>query len=112
MKSNCEESAKKQKTDQLNCQHCDYYCKKGTTLAKHMKTKHVVQQVSNAGPILDCSYCEKKFENMFEMQTHIADKHCERRVIEHGSSTPHTNSHDSSFVFSESMLDEFIDKDI
>ena len=29
---------------------------------------------------------KKKFENKFEMQTHIDDKHCEISVIKHASS--------------------------
>ena len=49
---------------------------------------------------------------MFEMQTHIVDEHREISEIVEGSSTPNENSYNLSFVFSESMLDEFIDKDI
>ena len=68
------------------------------------------QLISNVQPIFNCKYCEEKFENLFEMQAHNADKHCEEIV--QGRLTSHAFSNDSSFVFSEAKLDEFIYRDI
>ena len=85
---------------QLKCEHCDYRCKKVITLKKHIKTKHTEK-------ILTCNHCEGKFTSSSYLNVHIADKHCVVSEV-----VPEENQHNVSFVFSESMLDEFMDPNI
>ena len=67
-------------------------------MKKHIKTKHVEQ-------ILCCNQCGGKFTTSSYLNTHIADKHfIETEVV------TKENQHDTSFVFSESMRDEFVDQ--
>ena len=60
------------------------------TIEKHLHKKHKKYK--------QCELCEKKFIMECLLNNHVKEDH--------------VNEHDSSFVFSESMLDEFIDKDI
>ena len=90
---------------QLNCDLCSYTCKKKATMAKHKNTKHIEQMWT-------CKQCHKKFERSLDLQSHIAQEHDYDTEKIQNSSTPSKDLHNSSFVFSESMLDEFIDRDI
>ena len=85
----------KDKDEWLYCEMCVYKCKIKKTMVKHLNTKHKSYK--------SCKVCGKKF---------ITEDSLIKHKEEHGSSTPLASSQDSSFVFSESMLDEFIDKDI
>ena len=56
--------------------------------------------------------CHEKFESSLDLQSHIAEEHDYDTEIMKTSSTPSKILHDSSFVFIEFMLDEFIDRDV
>ena len=73
----------------LYCDSCEYKCKKKNTIKKHMRTKH--------SQCLSCDECGKKFASEYSLEKHKEKEHEE---IE--------NESDQSFVFSESMLDEFL----
>ena len=79
---------------QMNC--CsftviyNYKCKSKKIMLKQLISKHENYK--------QCDLCERKSTTEDSLTNH-----------EH---VDHENEHDSSFVFSESMLDEFIDKDI
>ena len=108
-KSSIKRSELKEK-EQLNCEHCDYYCKKTATMNKHMVTKHAMDRKEKDKQISSCNQCEEKFKTLIELQIHIANKHSdEDGEMTQEISTP-SYEHESSFVFSESMLDEFVDK--
>ena len=93
-KTNSEHNKEEIQDDQqLKCEHC----KRKVTMKKHMNTKHNKQIVS-------CKHCEEKFNSAIILELHIADKH---QVVQ-GSSSLSKAEDDESFVFCESMLDEFI----
>ena len=50
----------------LNCDKCEYKCKKESTLKKHKNTKHKDQ---------NCKQCNKTFNTSMEMLLHIAKLH-------------------------------------
>ena len=74
----------------IHCDMCNYKCKSEKTMLKHLNSKHENYK--------QCDLCERKFTSEDYLSNHVDEDH--------------ENVHDSSFVFSESMLDEFIDKDI
>ena len=67
---------------------------------KHINTKHIKQ-------IMSCKQCEEKFNITIILDLHIADKHQVDKEVVQGSSSL-SKVQDESFVFCESMLDEFI----
>ena len=50
----------------LNCDQCEYKCKKDNTLKKHKQTKHEEQT---------CKQCNKIFKTAMEMLMHVAKDH-------------------------------------
>ena len=60
--------------------------------------------------IWTCNNCEESFVTSIELLTHIANKHSNEDGEETQTSSTPSNDHESRFVFSESMLDEFVDK--
>ena len=56
---------------------------------------------------MTCNQCEGKFTSLSYLNVHIDDKHCVLRKV-----VPEENQHILSFVFSESMLHEFMDPNI
>ena len=87
--------------DQLTCDLCEYKCKRKATMQKHRNTKHTKQMWT-------CEQCGEKFKTSSELETHIVGKHNVYSEAMSGSSTPLECQDEPSFVFSESMLDEFI----
>ena len=100
----------------LNCKECSYKCKKEISLKKHMLNNHEEHM---------CKECEEKLPTFMELLKHFAKHHFQDKDEE-----PKLNSEedklldnlllkdleekeeyakDSSFVFRESMLDEFLD---
>ena len=73
----------------IYCEICDYKCKKKNTIMKHMRTKHCHG--------IYCDECGILFSTAYSLDIHKGTDHKE---IE--------NESDQSFVFSESMLDEFL----
>ena len=71
------------------CEMCNYKCKIKTTMEKHLHKKHENYE--------QCELCDRKFMMKCLLNNHMNEDH--------------ENEHESSFVFSESMLDEFIDQD-
>ena len=68
---------------------CSFKCKNNKTIEKHLHKKHE--------NFTQCDLCERKFMMECLLNNHVKEDH--------------ENEHGSSFVFSESMLDDFIDKD-
>ena len=71
-----------------HCEICDYKCKKQTTFRKHMNTKHAQS--------LRCYVCGKLFISKHSLEAHKDEDHMAVKLEK-----------DTSFVFSESMLDDF-----
>ena len=71
------------------CEICEYKCKKESTLRKHVNTKHNQYQ--------KCYECGKMFDSKESLECHKEKGHGQEEVIK-----------DTSFVFSESMLDEYL----
>ena len=69
------------------CEICEYKCKKKNTLMKHMKTKH--------RHCIACDECGKLVASEDSLNIHKEKYHRE-------------DESDQSFIFSESMLDEFL----
>ena len=79
---------------------CSYKCKNKKTIVKHIKSKHENYK--------QCNVCGKKFINEDSLKCHVKKDN----ETEHETEQETEDEHDTSFVFSESMLDEFIDRDI
>ena len=77
--------------------------RKKATMAKHKNNKHIEKMWT-------CKQCNERFESSHDLQSHIVQEHDYDKVTRQNSSTPSKDIHDLSFVFSESMLDEFIDR--
>ena len=82
----CEEAVK---DGWIYCEICEYKCKKKNTMGKHMRKEH--------SQCIACDECGKLFGSKFSLALHKGKDHEE---IE--------KERDQSFVFSESMLDEFL----
>ena len=86
----------------FKCDQWSYKAQKLKTLKKHLNTKHTEQK---------CKVCKKEFTNSMELVSHVANEHGEEEeCIAKAQSTPKSYGQAklSSFVFSESMLDEFL----
>ena len=88
----------------FKCEHCNYSCEKLSTLKKHTQSKHTMQK---------CKICSKEFKTAMEVIIHVSNEHQEQEEEEEGvqfESTPKSGKggQKASFVFSESMLDEFL----
>ena len=91
------------KEKDFKCDHCEYKCKKHSTLKNHKHLKHTVHM---------CKICSEEFKTPMELVSHVAkDHHEEEEVwnVKH-QSTPKSDKEtiNSSFVFSESMPDDFL----
>ena len=64
-------------------------------MTKHMNTKHAEQK---------CNVCQKVFGTSIEVLQHVAKEH-----ISDKDSNNYEGQGETSFVYSESMLDEFIE---
>ena len=111
----------------FKCDQCDYKSEKIASLKKHNDTKHIEQK---------CKVCNEEFKTSKELITHVANKHAtqEEAWSVKFQSTPKSDKEKereadelldnmllkdledneeykkgSSFVFRESMLDEFLD---
>ena len=83
------ESDEATKKGWIYCKVCEYKCKKKNTFKKHLKTKH--------SQCIFCDECGKLFTSEYSLDIHRESNHKENE-----------NESDQSFVFSESMLDEFL----
>lgn len=95
---------KKKNSKEFKCKMCDYSCEKDSTLKKHMNSKHTKQK---------CKQCDKEFRTSMELLNHVAKEHQEEEEEGNGyfkSSTPKSKKEGkgSSFVFGNSILDEFL----
>ena len=82
----CEEAVK---NGWIYCEICEYKCKNKNTIRKHMRTKH--------SQCISFEECGKLFSSEYSLAIHTGK---DNEQIE--------NESDHSFVFSESMLDEFL----
>ena len=71
------------------CDLCEYKCKKKNTMKKHVRTKH--------SHCISCDECGKLDASQYALDMHKEKDH-----------TDMENESDQSFVFSESMLDEYL----
>ena len=94
----------------FNCNNCNYECKKEKRLKKHIITKHEYHM---------CKECEENLPTFLDFIKHIAEHHCtelkDLNDMKDQSKTEVDEKEDeekstkaNSFVFSESMMDEFI----
>ena len=83
------ESEEATKKGWMYCNFCEYKCKKKNTFKKHMRTKH--------SHCISCDECGKLFTSEYSLDIHRESNHKENE-----------NESDQSFVFSESMLGEFL----
>ena len=90
-------------TKYFKCDHCDHKSEKLATLKKHKNTKHTEQK---------CKVCNQEFKTSIELETHVAKGHDDQEEVWSAKfqSTPKSDKegNESSFVFCESMLDEFL----
>ena len=111
----------KSKEDVISCEICNYTCKKENSLKKHMLTKHESHK---------CKECKEKLPSFMKLPKHVADFHYtdqehkdedEQKVIADKDQLfdymllkdledNKEYEKDSTFVFQESMMDEFVDK--
>ena len=112
-KENSKKNKKKGGKDLYQCEDCDYTCPKFTTLNKHKNTKHVGHT---------CNVCGKNLTNSKDLIQHVAIEHNEEDVIinnilhmDNGNEDTDDDrkkefesNKESSFVWSESMLDEYL----
>ena len=101
------------KVEMLSCNKCNYESKRESTLKKHIITKHEDHI---------CKEFDKNLPTFKDLLKHIADHHCkeikdndmkdqsESKVDEEEEQLLDTEkkTREKRFVFSESMLDEFI----
>ena len=95
------------KQDFLLCDKCNYKYKKEVSLEKHMVTKHEYKE------------CNSKFSSFMELLKHIAKDHFRNSKEEMDGKVQsedfmdedkkEVNEKDKQFVFSESMLDKFLE---
>ena len=90
-------------TKYFKCDHCDHKSEKLVTLKKHKNTKHTEKK---------CKVCNQEFKTSIELESHIAKEHDDQEEAwsVKFQSTPKSvkEENESTFVFSESMLDEFL----
>ena len=82
-----------------NCDLCNYKYKKEKTMSRHIKNKH--------GKFQACNVCGKGFASIASLYSHTErerDNDSNEIYSDQDMSTQET-----SFVFSESILDEFLD---
>ena len=91
-----ETKSKESKKYKFKCEKCEYKCQKESVLRKHTETKHV-----------DQGYKEKPI-NSNNLQDSDKVKLDKRQEKEELSLTQRVKDVNKSFVFSESMLDEFL----
>ena len=91
----------------FKCNMCNYECKRESTFKKHIISKHEDHI---------CKECEKNLPSFVDLMKHIAKHHC-KEVKDNDMKDDSENyekedeektTKEKSFVFSESMLDEFI----
>ena len=113
VKENSDKNKKKAGKDPYQCEDCDYTCKKFTTLSKHKNSKHINHM---------CKVCGKNFNNSMNLLRHVAIEHNEEDVIINNiihmdneqvdtdvdRKKEAKGQEDSSIVWSESMLDEYL----
>ena len=113
VKENSHKNKKKAGKDPYQCEDCDYTCKKFTTLSKHKNSQHIDHM---------CEVCGKNLNNSMDLLRHVAIEHNEEDVIINNiihmdnekvdtdvDRKKEAKGHeDSSFVWSESMLDEYL----
>ena len=80
------------------CDLLNYKCKNKKTIVKHIKSKHDNYE--------ECNLCRRHIINEDSLKCHMKKDH------ETDHENENENNHDTSFVFSESMLEEFVDRDI
>ena len=82
---------------------CDYKCEENADIKKHITSNHSVNK---------CKVCQKEFTTSVDLVSHVAKGHLEdeEALIVQFISTPTSDKGEkyTSFVFSESMLDEFL----
>ena len=104
------------KKDQFKCKNCDFKGTKEETLQKHINTKHEEHQ---------CKECKEKLPSFMDLLKHVSkyhfkDKDDQKLKAEQDElfdnmllkDLEENQEHEtySNFVFSESILDEFVDK--
>ena len=86
----------------FKCDHIDYKCRKHSTLKNHINLKHTEHR---------CTICSELFKTSMELVSHVAKDHHEEEEVWNVrfQSTPKYDKEpiNSSFVFSESMQDDF-----
>ena len=103
------------KDDLISCGQCNYKCKKEKTLQKHIVTKHEEHQ---------CKECKEKLPSFMDLLKHVSKHHFKDEdekklnaeqdelfdnMLLNGLDDNKEYVKASSFVFRESMLDEFVD---
>ena len=91
----------------LSCNKCNYKCKKGTILRKHMITKHEEHP---------CKECDMKLKTFMDLFQHVAKHHLKEGAVNDMDETEVENYNEKGigdqdetekfFKFKESMLDE------
>ena len=75
----------------LFCEYCSYKCKKESTLQKHKNDKHALNDEGH-----QCNQCIERFPSLSDLLEHDEKEHRGKYVQK-----------STSFVFSDTMLDEF-----
>ena len=73
------------------CEHCKYKSKKENVLQKHKNYKHAITHKRH-----QCNQCRKRFPSLSDLLEHDEIEHRAKEV-----------QNNTSFVFSETILDEF-----
>ena len=108
----------KSKEDVISCEICNYTCKKENSLKKHMLTKHESKECKEKLPsfmkllkhVADYHYTDQEHKDEDEQKLNAEKYQLFDDVLLKDLEDNKEYEKDSTFVFQESMLDEFVDK--
>ena len=83
----------------LNCDHCSHKCKEKNLYQNHMVNRHAncwQLLAANNNKAHQCKTCRENFNSLSDVLEHDLKEHQNKQV-----------QNNTTFVFSENMLDEF-----
>ena len=87
----------------VSCDVCGHNTKTKNGMKLHKKNINI----KHVGQTVNCTQCGKKLNSHTELNTHIINEHTVASMEMQGNQSSLSVQNDTSFVFSDSMLDEF-----